>query len=185
MKTLFLAFCLLSTCASVRADNLLKNASFETAGSSADTAANWNRWGDWMNRETSWAPTHGGQCLIGYHHWEVANDNNSGLWQDVTTVTPGQKFKFSAFVFVDDSGSGHAAQKIELRLEAIRDGHEVTINSVSQPVADLPKDSKWHELSVTGTTPEKNIRVLVVITPGANPHGGAIKIDDADLELVK
>ena len=53
-------------------------------------------------------------------------------------------------------------------------------------MADLQSAAGWHELSVSGMTPENNIRALVVVTPAANaPRGGAVKIDDARLELVK
>ena len=186
MKISLLILCVASVCTTtLHAENLLKNASFEDAGSSPDTAANWYRWGDWINRETAWNPTHSGQCLIGYHHWEITKPDNSGLWQDVTTVKAGQKFKFSIFASADVPQSGSPADKVELRLEAIRDGHEVMIQSVNTSVADLQKEAGWHELSVTGTTPENNIRVLVVVTPASGSRGGSVKFDDANLELAK
>ncbi len=186
MKNLLFLLCMASACVTARAENLLKNESFEAAGSSEDTCANWNRWGDWINRETAWSPTHSGTCLIGYHHWQITSDQNSGIWQDVANVKAGQKFKFSVWVAADKPDAGaNSAQKVELRLETIRGGHEVMIESVSTPVSDLETDSVWHQLSVTGTTPDTNIRVLVVVTPAANSRGGAIKIDDADLELAK
>lgn len=187
MKKLFLVFCLAATGVTAHAQNLLKNPSYEDVGSSADIAANWNRWGNWINREDSWSPTHGGKCLIGYHHWQIEDKENSGMWQDVTNVKAGQKFKFSVFVSADTPDKGNnSAEKVELRLETIRNGKEVTIESVTTPVADLQKSTGWHELSVTGTTPDNNIRVLVVVTPAANtPRGGAVKIDDAKLELAK
>ena len=187
MNKLLLILCLASVGPTAHAQNLLKNPSYEEAGTSNDTAASWSRWGDWMNREDGWTPTHGGKCLVGYHHWEITSDQNSGLWQDVTTVKAGQKFKFSVFVAADAPAGGvSGAEKVELRLEAIRNGHEVLIESVTTPVADLQKSPGWHELSVKGTTPENNIRVLVVVTPASGtPRGGAVKIDDADLEPVK
>ena len=169
------------------AQNLLKNPSFEDVGSSPDTCANWNRWGDWINREDSWSPTHGGNCLIGYHHWQVTGDANSGMWQDVATVKAGQRFRFAVFVSADapDSGTLPAA-KVELRLEAIRNGKEVQIESKTTTVEELQKTPGWHELSVTGTTPENNVRALIVVTPASSgPRGGAVKIDDAKLEAVK
>ncbi len=187
-KTACLLFLgLASLCGTVHAQNLLKNASYEDVGPSPDTAANWYRWGDWVNREESWSPTHGGTCLIGYHHWQITSDANSGLWQDVTTVKAGQKFKFSVFVAADapDNGAEPAAS-VELRLEAIRGGKELQIESAKTNVSDLIKSAGWHELSVSGTTPENNVRVLVVVTPApGGKRGGAIKIDDAKLELAK
>ena len=185
MKSLLFTLCLASAGVSLHAENLLKNASYEEAGSTADAAANWSRWGDWMNRETGWTPTHGGQCLVGYHHWQVTTNGSSGLWQDVTTVKAGQKFRFTIYVSADVPQSGSPADKVELRLEAMRGGHEVTIESVTTSVADLQKDPGWHQLSVSGTTPEDNLRVLVVVTPAADARGGSVKFDDADLEPMK
>jgi hypothetical protein len=187
-KLLLTVLCLSLSVIGLRADNLLKNASFESEGASADTAANWSRWGDWINRESSWMPTHSGKCLLGYHHWQITSQANSGVWQDVSNVKSGQKFKFSVFVFADapDKSDDAAAEKIEVRLEATRNGQQVAIESVSVPVSEIPADSAWHEVSVSGTTPEDNLRVLVVVTPAANaPRGGAIKIDDASLEVAK
>lgn len=188
MKKLLLTFLCFSTGAfCFGADNLLKNSSFENEGKSGDTAADWNRWGDWMNRETGWTPTHNGTCLIGYHHWQITGHANSGLWQDVPGVKAGQKFTFSVFVCADAPNKGDsAAENIELRLEATRDGQQLQIQSVSVNVSDLPKDSGWHQLTVSGTTPADNLRVIVAVTPAANaPRGGAIKIDDASLEAAK
>ncbi len=183
-KLLFITLCFATSVIALKADNLLKNPSFETEGKSGDTAADWNRWGDWINRETGWTPTHSGKCLIGYHHWQITGAQNSGIWQDVPGVRAGQKFTFSIFVYADAPNKGdNAAEKIELRLEATRGGQQLQIQSVTVPVSDLPKDSAWHKVSVSGTTPEDNLRVLIVVTPAANgPRGGSIKFDDATLE---
>ena len=185
MKIPLIILCFASFCATTHAENLLKNASYEEAGSSTDTAADWYRWGDWMNRETAWTPTHGGQCLIGYHHWQITSTNNSGMWQDVTSVKAGQKFTFTVFASADAPQSGNPADKVELRLAAHPYRPSMTIQSLTTSLADLQKDPGWHQLSVTGTTPENNIRVLVVVTPAASARGGTIKFDDADLEAVK
>ncbi len=187
-RTFFTLLFLASAGVTAHAQNLLKNPSYEDAGQSGDTAANWNRWGQWINREDSWSPTHSGKCLVGYHHWQIEKADNSGLWQDVTTgIKAGQKFKFSVFVSTDKPDNGvNSADKVELRLETIRNGKEVQIESVTTPVAELERASGWHELTITGTTPDNNIRVLVVVNPAAGePRGGAVKIDDAKLELVK
>lgn len=185
MKLVILIASLAALTGAANADNLLSNPSFETQGSSADTAAGWNRWGDWINRETRWTPTHSGACLIGYHHWQITDNRNSGIWQDVPGVKAGQSFRFSAFVSADPTNASETpAKQIELRLEATHNGEQVTINSTFVDMADLQKDPQWHELSVTGTTPEDNLRVLIVLTPANEaPHrGGAVKIDDASLD---
>ncbi len=184
-KLLLIIFCLTISMLASKGDDLLKNPSFEIEGKSGDTAADWNRWGDWINRETGWTPTHSGKCLIGYHHWQITGAQNSGMWQDVSGVKAGQKFTFSVFVCVDAPNKGdNPAEKIEVRMEATRGGQQVQIESVSVPLSELPKDSGWHKLTVTGTTPEDNLRVLIAVTPSANtPRGGAVKIDDANLEI--
>jgi hypothetical protein len=139
-----------------------------------------------MNRETAWTPTHSGQCLMGYHHWQITGTDNSGIWQDVPKVKIAQRFKFSVYVNVDQTKPGdNPAQKIELRLECTRRGEQVVIQSVTTKIDDIPKNAgAWTQLSVSGQTPENNLRVLISITPAANaPRGGAVKLDDATLEL--
>ena len=185
MKKLLVILSLVTSFTGLYADNLLTNPSFETAGDSPDVALGWLRWGDWMNRESEWTPTHSGKCLIGYHHWQITTADNSGLWQNISNAKAGQKFKFSVFVYIDPpNGSDNPPQKIELRLEATRDGQQVAIHSETFKLEDIPKDSNWHELSVTGTTPVNNLRVLIIVTPAAKaPRGGAVKFDDASVEL--
>ena len=100
MKKLLALLCLVTSITCLKADNLLKNPSFEDAGASPDNAADWSRWGDWINRESEWIPTHSGKCLIGYHHWQITKPDNSGMWQEIpANVKASQKFKFSVFSF--------------------------------------------------------------------------------------
>src|ERR1035437_1138729 len=121
MKLSFIALLGLLAPLAMGADsNLLQNPSFEEQGEKNDLAQHWNRWGQWINRETSWVPTHGGSCLIGYHHWQIESADNSGIWQDLPKVSAGQRYKFSAFVMVDKVDSGVPFQKTELRLEDTR-----------------------------------------------------------------
>jgi hypothetical protein len=165
----------------------LKNASFETAGDSPDTALNWDRWGQWMNRETAWTPAHGSSaCMLGYHHWQIEDTNNSGVWQDISDVKPGQRFKFSVFVQIDKGDPGtNPVKEVELRLEATRNGSQLEIQSAKYTAANLPADGQWHQISVTGTTPESNLRVLIVASPADSaPRGGAVKFADASLDDV-
>jgi hypothetical protein len=158
----------------------LLNPSFEDAGTTPDTAANWNRWGSWINRETEWNPPHSGSCLIGYHHWQIEDAQTSGIWQDVQGVKTGQRFTFSLWVWVDQAYN--PAATIELRLEATVDGKQVTVASTTTAGKDVPCNA-WHQLSVTGTTPKDNLRVLIVATPCATtPRDGAVKFDDASLD---
>jgi hypothetical protein len=161
---------------------LLQNPSFEEPAQSPDLPAHWNRWGSWLNRETAWVPTRTGKCLIGYHYWQIESPDNSGLWQDVMNLKAGQRLKFAVFVWFDQTEA--SAQELELKLEATRLGRQVTIESAKFSPKDFPRE-QWHQFSVTGTTPEDHVRVLLIVTPAPNaPRGGAVKFDDATLEIV-
>ena len=161
---------------------LLQNPSFEEPADSPEVPAHWNRWGHWLNREPGWDPTHTGKCMIGYHHWQIESSDNSGLWQEVTNLKAGQRLKFAVFVWFDQTD--RPVQEVELRLEATRQSRQVTIESAKFSPKNFPSE-QWHQLSVTGTTPEDQVRVLLIVTPTPNtPRGGAVKFDDATLEII-
>ncbi|HEY8965125.1 MAG TPA: hypothetical protein VIM58_01705 [Candidatus Methylacidiphilales bacterium] len=160
----------------------LQNPSFEEAGSSPDRAAGWNRWGDWINRETEWRPAHGGSCLIGYHHWQIGEAKSSGLWQDVVGIKAGQKVTFGVWVWVDPATA--PASSIELRLETAGEKDQVAFASATFPLSELPLN-RWKELKVSGTVPKDGLRVLLIANPSAAaPRDGSVKLDDASLEVV-
>ena len=53
------------------------------------------------------------------------------------------------------------------------------------PANELPAGNRWHEVSVTGTTPEDNLRVLIVVTPRPSKRQRRSSQNKADaLELV-
>lgn len=166
----------------------LINPSFETAGDSAERPAGWNHWGQWFNREDSWTPTHSGRCLLGYHHWQLEGADNSGLWQDVAGLTNGLTYTFGIYVSADKvKDSKKDAQTIELRLETTTaDKQQAIVASKTYKVADLPADD-WRELTVNGVPENGTLRVLVVVTPSPEEHnrGGALRFDDAYLNLSK
>ncbi len=159
--------------------SLLTNGSFEDQGDSPDVAAGWNRWGPWLNRETSWKSPHSGSGEIGYHHWQAGT---SGLWQDVS-VEPGMRYTFSIHAQRDVPASGQTeAANVELRLEAVTDHGEIALNTVNFDVSRLASGNRWTRFSLSGTADGARMRVLVVITPAADgPRGGDIKLDDATL----
>ena len=127
---------------------LLKNPSFEEQGSDADVAADWNRWGPWINYETGWTPTHSGKGMIGYHHWQIESNDDSGIWQDVK-VEPGKEYTFSVFVCCDDPGSDHGAKDVELRLEAPKGDSQQTIQSATTTCKEIGY-GQWKKLQITG-----------------------------------
>lgn len=165
----------------------LRNASFETGGETEDVAAGWQRWGHWLNRETGWSPTHGGHCLLGYHHWEVPNAEDSGAYQDVTKPSARQTATFHIYANVDRAKDGKKdARFVELRMEATIDGQQRTLASRLFSVDQLKADT-WEKLSVTGTTLNDTLRVLVIVSPHPDDkaRGGALRFDDASLDVVK
>jgi glucan 1,3-beta-glucosidase len=164
--------------------SLLANGSFEQKGETTDLAANWNRWGPWINREATWMPTHSGSCVIGYHHWQIESNETSGVWQDAN-VEAGKRYTFSIFAQQDVPADGKSgARTIELRLESIGLRGEVTLNSRDFDVSRLATGKGWTRLSVSGTADGARMRALVAITPGIDgPRGGALKLDDATLAI--
>jgi len=164
--------------------NLLVNGSFEQVGDQPDQAAGWFRWGDWINREDSWTPTHDGKALIGYHHWQIEKPDDSGMWQDVPAVA-GKTYEFSIFVQHDDPGTAHGADNIQIALESPGSDPPKTIKLVKTQIEDLATGTNWTRLSVRGDATANSIRVLIRIVPAADePRGGAVKLDDASLVLV-
>lgn len=164
---------------------VLRNPSFETAGESADRAAGWGRWGHWINREEGWKPTRSGSCLLGYHHWEIPEAKDSGVYQDVAGAKPETGYEFALFVNLDKAKPGTLdAQTIELRLEASVESRHQTLASKLYRVADL-KPNQWEKLTVRGRSPNDSLRVLVIVTPAATDgsRGGALRFDDASLSV--
>jgi hypothetical protein len=165
----------------------LVNPSFEDAGDASDRAAGWNRWGEWLNREEGWTPVRSGHCILGYHHWEIPSANDSGAYQDVTGTVKGTPYTFGIYASADKAkDASKNAVGIELRLESTVDGHQVTIASKLYKVAELPPDA-WQKLTVTGAPTNDTFRVLVIVTPSPenNTRGGALRFDDAFLELAQ
>ena len=161
----------------------LLNGSFEEADSFrpnpyGDLAAYWGRWGNWMNRETGWEPTHSGLGLMGYHHWEIQEPAMSGFYQDVTNVPPGSTCVFGIYFFKDP---GTDAEFVELRLE--RAGGFFTYVSRMYPMNELRTD--WQRLWIKGTNDAPGVRVLVTVKPKqVNGRNGALKFDDAELTVL-
>ncbi|MDB5327840.1 MAG: glycoside hydrolase family protein [Phycisphaerales bacterium] len=163
--------------------SLLTNGSFEQPGESADQATNWSRWGDWINHESAWSPTHDGKGLIGYHHWQIeGKGGSSGLWQDAKVKT-GQRYTFTLFAQHDAAEAGkHDADTLELRLESITPDGAVTLNNHDFTITKLATGKDWTRVGVSGTAVSDTLRVLAVINSSADPlRGGAVKLDDATL----
>lgn len=165
-----------------RAQDLL-NPSFEDPETEApnpwnDLAAHWGRWGNWMNRESAWLPTRTGSSMLGYHHWEIKEDNSSGAYQDIINTTPNANYTFSVYAYKD---TGTNLEYVELRIEKL-DGKDVIASKVYWN-PEL-KTAEWQLLTVTGMNTEPGLRVVIVIKPKqGGSRQGCIKFDDASLQI--
>ena len=168
------------------AANLLRNASFEDAqqpGPSEDQAANWNRWGDWLNRETGWTPVRDGKAILAYHHWRIEKPESAGVWQDVDGLEPGREYTFTAWANRDAGDEGGTPNDVELRLEAPQaDGTLLTLATRAYPAEDLATGGDWSRLSVSAPARGTAMRVLLIVNPADEaPRAGALKFDSLSL----
>jgi hypothetical protein len=168
--------------AAVSVQAQLVNPSFENKGPQDDQAEGWLRWGDWINRETTWTPVKDGTCIIGYHHWQIEKGDNSGLYQDMK-VEAGKNFTFSIYANADKStDSSKNAESVELRIESTVNGTQATVASKIYNLSDIASGTDWSKLQVSGVAPNDTLRVLIVVNPSKEgPRGGALKFDAAAL----
>lgn len=161
---------------------LLQNASFEYPGedrADSPSATNWVTTGTWLRRETGWQPRHWGPCMIGYHHWRVTEAEEAGFHQVVPGVPEIADCEFKVHAFKDQKAN---AEYVELRIEPAGGGKPFAARRYT--MKDIPNDA-WTALSVTGRPPPgSSLRVAVVIGPAPkSPRDGALKFDDASLEI--
>jgi hypothetical protein len=168
--------------AAVSAQAQLVNSSFENKGPQDDQAEGWLRWGDWMNRETTWTPVKDGTCLIGYHHWQIEKSDNSGLYQDMKVIA-GQNYTFSIYANADKStDSSKNAETVELRIESTVNGTQATVASKIYNLSDIASGTDWSKLQISAVAPNENLRALIVVSPSKEgPRGGSLKFDAAEL----
>ena len=178
LMTLFLGLATSFSQAQVPANPSFEDPETEAENLYGDLAAHWGRWGAWMNRETAWSPTHSGIGMIGYHHWEIQSADDSGLYQDVQETPPGKQITFKIHAYMDRDTN---AQWVELRLEKL--GGFETVASQQYSMEHL-KQATWTQLSVSGSNVAAGVRILVVVRPAAAPpRKGAIKFDDATVDI--
>lgn len=175
--------------ANALAVNLLMNPSFETIENNqdaADRAKQWNRWGHWLNRQEGWSPVRSGKAIQAYHHWQIDSTDNSGIWQDVADLEPGQAYEFEVYANRDAGQADKATPaSVELRLEALQpDGSVLTLASRSYPAKDLAEGEGWSRLTLSGDATDSTMRVLLIVYPAdEGPRDGALKFDDLSLRL--
>jgi endoglucanase len=166
----------------------LQNTSFETVGddpAAIDRAAQWGRWGPWFNREQGWKPRRDGNCVLGYHHWQVESPEQSGVFQDIEGLTAGTRCTFSVYACRDEVADGkHGPDSVELRIESKYNGRLLTVASQTYAAKDLATGERWSRLQVTGSLPADHARVLIIVNPsGAGPRDAALKFDAASLRV--
>lgn len=165
-----------------RAQNLL-NPSFEEAATNqlnpwGDLAAHWGRWGNWINRESAWMPTHSGSGLIGYHHWQIKEGDSSGIYQDIPKAPANVTHVFSVYAYKD---TGTDLEYVEIRIEKL-DGKDVIASKVYWKT-EL-ETGTWQLLTVSGMNSDPGLRVLIIVKPKQSGlRQGCIKFDDASLAV--
>lgn len=164
--------------------NRLVNASFEVDGGTASTAAGWIPFGMQMQREINWVPVRDGSALMAYRHWQVANDNPSGVSQVVSGLTPGQRYELTVYANRDTVAPGRSlAESIELRIETVG-GTVRDLEKTTFRVANIATGSSWSRLQLTFTATGTQHRVLLVAFPGSGQRDGAVKFDGLFLEAI-
>ncbi len=164
----------------------LQNPSFEQEGVGMDQAESWERWGNWINRETEWTPVRDGNCLIGYHHWKIESSDSSGLYQDIQNAEPNKEYTFKVYAMRDDPYNADECSpaSIEVRLESTVNGQQVTVGKKTYEYNDISTtlSGTWTPLRVSGTPREDTLRVVLIIEPcKEGKRGGTLKFDDAAL----
>jgi hypothetical protein len=128
-------------------ESLLTNAPFDR----------WNAQGQWT-RDIATATT--------------ATDKESRLWREVD-VEPGTRYVFA--VSAKRSGEGMNGGSIELRVEGTVTNYQVTLNSETFRVADLPAGSdKSAPLSVSATAVDPKLKVSIIYLPADGSQGAPI-----------
>ena len=125
--------------------------------------------------------------MLAYHHWKIESNNNSGVYQDVTGLTPGERVTFTVYSLCDKPAHKKAGpESVELRMES--PSHDRLLRLATRTyVCDLIADQgAWSKLQLTATVPTETVRVLIVVNPSKETgREAAIKFDDASLVVVK
>ncbi|HEY8240814.1 MAG TPA: hypothetical protein VIH35_05170, partial [Kiritimatiellia bacterium] len=123
-----------------------------------------------------WEGPRGGKCMIAYHHWEIADNESSGLYQDVERADPNVNYTFSVYSYLDEDTN---ADYIELRIENLWGNGAITSQTFYVGSLEI---GKWQRLSVEGIPADKGLRTVIVVFPAKDKaRKGCVKFDDAKL----
>jgi hypothetical protein len=164
--------------------NMLQNASFETASTTGENAAqNWkmgdpdehgDAWGsatreNWRAHEGVWMGAIRGT-------WSAAGDFG-GWWQEIA-ATPGSTYHASAQLWADGSWK---ADVQEMKIEFWNGDRSTMLSAVTNALTDIGE--VWVEKTLDGTAPEGAAWARVVINASGIGAEGALQIDEVDLDL--
>ena len=112
-------------------------------------ARGWDRWGRGLS------PTDGGLAFA-----PTADGGSTGLWQDLP-VEPGRRYTLS----VDAGGPALPGGTLDLRLESVTAGGELTLNSRTWDLATLPA-GRLARVACTAQTDRLRAMVVLSTRPG-------------------
>ena len=167
-------------CRGASPSNLLRNTSFETAGSTAAKAYAWESgnpdahgafWGN-ASRE-SWRSHSGTWEATIKTTWGGTFENFGGWWQEAPAI-PGKTYKASAWFWEDNAWE--AADVLKLEFITATGSYTRVVTTNLWPVGEV-----WTQKTIAAIAPADAAWArMVVDVSGAGP-GGAIQIDDASL----
>ena len=162
---------------------LLKNSSFETAGSGGEqTAQNWkmndpdehgDAWGS-ASRE-NWRANDGTWIGVIRGTWADAGDFG-GFWQEAE-ATAGTSYRVTVQVWADPDWT---AQTQEVKLEFWNAEHSEMLAATTNAIVGAGE--MWTEVTVDAFAPEGTAWARAVVNVSGAGQAGALQIDQLDLD---
>jgi hypothetical protein len=181
-SAVFLSLSLFLSQSVIAGTNLLKNAGFESAGTSKDAALYWkmndpddhgDAWGtairiDWRARE-------GRNIGAVRGSWAGLGDYG-GFWQEVE-ATPGTTYKFTAWFWADGAWR---AETQEMKIEFWNSERTDVVGSHVIALHDIGEI--WVQKEIELLAPESTAWVRIVINVTGAGDQGALQVDEVSLE---
>ncbi len=172
--------------------NLLRNPSFEIAGSSDSNAWHWEpgapdtRGGAWGTaRRVNWRhhPSGAGSWCAAIRGAE-AGATSGGWWQQDYGVVPGERYRLSGWFWAGEGGTPWTAavQALKLVFAAEAGGVTTEVAWIEEPLTDL--GAAWQYRSLEAVAPSNaNAAVVSVYAAGVGPTG-ALQFDQLAFDLM-
>lgn len=164
--------------------NLLKNPSFETAGTTGEAALHWkmndpddhgDAWGTAIR--VNWRAREGRNMGAVRGSWAGVGDYG-GFWQETAAIT-GTLYKFTAWFWAD---STWRAETQEMKLEFWDAERTEIIGSQNLALHDIGEI--WVQKEIELLAPEGTAWARVVINVSGTGDQGALQIDEISLDTV-